>query len=52
METVTDTTAIIGVKGSRTYYFAVTAYNTNGVESGSPKKFIGRKTSSSIVWHV
>jgi len=22
------------VKGSRTYYFAVTAYNTNGTESG------------------
>jgi hypothetical protein len=33
MKTVTDTTAIIGVKGSRTYYFAVTAYNTNGTES-------------------
>ncbi len=33
METVTDPTAIIGVKGSRTYYFAVTAYNTNGMES-------------------
>ena len=33
METVTDPTAIIGVKGSRTFYFAVTAYNTNGVES-------------------
>jgi hypothetical protein len=34
MVTVTDTRAIIGVKGSRTYYFAVTAYNTNGTESG------------------
>ena len=33
MKTVTDTTAIIGVRGSRTYYFAVTAYNTNGAES-------------------
>ena len=33
METVTDPTAIIGVKGSRTFYFAVTAYNTNGMES-------------------
>ena len=33
MKTVADPTAIIGVKGSRTYYFAVTAYNTNGVES-------------------
>ena len=32
-ETVADRTAIIGVRGSRTYYFAVTAYNTNGVES-------------------
>ena len=34
METVTAPTAIIGVKGRKTYYFAVTAYNTNGVESG------------------
>ena len=34
METVTDPTAIIGVKGSRTFYFAVTAFNTNGLESG------------------
>ena len=34
IETVTDPTAIIGVKGSRTFYFAVTAYNTNGMESG------------------
>ena len=33
METVTDPTAIIGVKGSRTFYFAVTAYDTNGMES-------------------
>src|SRR4029453_10626747 len=31
METVTAPTAIIGVKGRKTYYFAVTAYNTNGV---------------------
>ena len=31
--TVTDPTAMIGVKGSKTVYFAVTAYNTNGVES-------------------
>jgi hypothetical protein len=30
---VTDTTAVIGVRGSTTYYFAVTAYNTNGIES-------------------
>ena len=34
METVTDPTAIIGVKGSKPHYFAVTAYNTNGEESG------------------
>jgi len=34
METVADRTAIIGVKGRKIYYFAVTAYNTNGVESG------------------
>jgi len=33
LKTVTDTTAIIGVKGSKTFYFAVTAYNTNGAES-------------------
>jgi len=33
IKSVTDTTAKIGLKGSRTYYFAVTAYNTNGVES-------------------
>ena len=31
--TVTDPRARIGVRGSRTVYFAVTAYNTNGVES-------------------
>ena len=31
--TVDDPTAMIGVKGSKTVYFAVTAYNTNGVES-------------------
>jgi len=30
---VTDPTATIGVKGSKTLYFAVTAYNTNGLES-------------------
>jgi hypothetical protein len=33
MKAVTDTTVVIGVKGIRTYYFAVTAYNTNGAES-------------------
>jgi fibronectin type 3 domain-containing protein len=31
--TVTRPTAMIAVKGSKTTYFAVTAYNTNGVES-------------------
>ncbi len=31
--TVADPTAMIGVKGSKTVYFAVTAYNTNGLES-------------------
>ena len=31
--TVTDPTATIAVRGSKTVYFAVTAYNTNGVES-------------------
>ena len=31
--TVTDTTATIAVKGSKTVYFAATAYNTNGDES-------------------
>jgi hypothetical protein len=31
--TVTDPRARIGVRGSRTVYFAVTAYNTSGVES-------------------
>ena len=31
--TVTNPTARIGVRGSKTTYFAVTAYNTNGVES-------------------
>ena len=30
---VTDPTAMIAVKGSKTVYFAVTAYNTNGMES-------------------
>ena len=34
METVTEPTAMIGVKGRKTYYFAVTAFNANGVESG------------------
>jgi hypothetical protein len=33
LKTVADTTAVIGVKGGTTYYFAVTAYNTNGAES-------------------
>ena len=33
LKMVADTTAVIGVKGSTTYYFAVTAYNTNGAES-------------------
>src|SRR5580765_3331356 len=32
LQAVEDRTAIIGVRGSKTYYFAVTAYNTNGVE--------------------
>ena len=31
--TVINPTATIGVKGSKTLYFAVTAYNTNGLES-------------------
>ncbi len=31
--TRTDTTAVIGVVGIRTVYFAVTAFNTNGDES-------------------
>ena len=31
--TVTNPTAMIAVKGSRTVYFAVTAYDTNGLES-------------------
>lgn len=30
---VANPTATIGVKGSRTLYFAVTAYNTDGLES-------------------
>lgn len=30
---VTGPTAVIGIKGSRTVYFAVTAYNTSGEES-------------------
>ncbi len=38
METVTDPTAIIGVKGGRTFYFAVTAYDTNGMESELSKE--------------
>ena len=33
LETVTDTMARIGVRGSRTVYFAVTAFNANGLES-------------------
>jgi hypothetical protein len=33
LETVTKPTATIGVRGSKTVYFAVTAYNTSGVES-------------------
>lgn len=31
--TVTETLARIGLKGSKTYYFAVTAFDTNGLES-------------------
>jgi hypothetical protein len=31
--TVTKTRAMIGVRGSRTVYFAVTAFDTNGLES-------------------
>ena len=31
--TVTETTAMIGVRGNRTVYFAVTAFDTNGLES-------------------
>jgi hypothetical protein len=31
--TVGGTTAVIGIRGTRTVYFAVTAYNTNGEES-------------------
>ncbi len=33
LETVTEPTATIGVKGSKSVYFAVTAYNTDGLES-------------------
>ncbi len=33
LATVTEPTATIGVQGSRTVYFAVTAYNTDGLES-------------------
>lgn len=33
LETVDDPTAMIGVKGTKTVYFAVTAFNTDGVES-------------------
>ena len=33
LETVTETRAMIGVRGSRTVYFAVTAFDTNGTES-------------------
>ena len=31
--TVAETTARIGLRGSKTYYFAVTAFDTNGLES-------------------
>jgi len=31
--TVTGTTATVGVRGNRTTYFAVTAFNADGVES-------------------
>ena len=31
--TVADPTVVIAVKGSKTIYFAATAYNTNGLES-------------------
>jgi hypothetical protein len=31
--TVSRATAVIGIKGTRTVYFAVTAFNTNGDES-------------------
>jgi fibronectin type 3 domain-containing protein len=31
--TVTETTATIGVKGNKTRYFAVTAFDANGLES-------------------
>jgi hypothetical protein len=33
LESVTDVTAIIGVQGNRTVYFAVTAFDTSGQES-------------------
>ena len=33
LETVTGATVTIGVKGSKSVYFAVTAYNTDGLES-------------------
>jgi hypothetical protein len=33
LETVHDPTAIIGVRGTRTVYFAVTAFDTSGLES-------------------
>jgi hypothetical protein len=33
LETVDEATARIGVKGTRTVYFAVTAFNADGVES-------------------
>lgn len=33
LETVSDATAVIGVRGTRTVYFAVTAFNTSGLES-------------------
>ena len=31
--TVTKTSAVVGVRGTRTVYFAVTAFNADGVES-------------------
>jgi hypothetical protein len=31
--TVTNTSAVVGVRGTRTVYFAVTAFNADGVES-------------------
>ncbi len=31
--TVSDPTAVIGIRGTQTYYFAVTAFTRNGAES-------------------